>query len=30
MNTRGREALRRWASGASPWLQLAWLLSASE
>lgn len=26
----GREALRRWASGASPWLQIAWLLSAVE
>lgn len=23
----GREALRRWSSGASPWLQVAWLLS---
>jgi hypothetical protein len=28
--SQGREALRRWASGASPWLQIAWLLSASE
>ena len=25
--TKSREALRRWASGASPWLQAAWLLS---
>ena len=24
---KGREALRRWASGSSPWLQAAWLLS---
>lgn len=23
----GREALRRWAGGSSPWLQVAWLLS---
>lgn len=28
--SQGREALRRWASGASPWLQIAWLLTASE
>lgn len=26
-SSKGREALRRWASGASPWLQVAWLLS---
>ena len=26
----GREALRRWSSGASPWLQIAWLLSSAE
>lgn len=26
-NDKGKEALRRWASGASPWLQIAWLLS---
>jgi hypothetical protein len=25
--SQGREALRRWASGSSPWLQIAWLLS---
>ena len=24
----GHEAIRRWASGASPWLQVAWLLSS--
>jgi replication-associated recombination protein RarA len=24
----GREALRRWSAGASPWLQVAWLMSA--
>lgn len=24
----GHEAMRRWASGASPWLQVAWLLSS--
>ena len=27
-NPKGREALRRWAAGASPWLQIAWLLSS--
>ena len=27
-NSQGREALRRWASGASPWPQIAWLLSS--
>jgi DNA polymerase III delta prime subunit len=26
-NEQGLEALRRWSSGASPWLQIAWLLS---
>lgn len=26
----GKEALRRWCSGSSPWLQAAWLLSAVE
>ena len=26
-SAQGREAVRRWASGASPWLQVAWLLS---
>lgn len=26
-NDNGREALRRWSSGASPWLQVAWLMS---
>lgn len=25
-NPKGLEALRRWSSGASPWLQIAWLL----
>jgi hypothetical protein len=25
----GHEAIRRWSSGASPWLQVAWLLSKS-
>lgn len=25
--SKGREALRRWSSGASPWLQVAWLMS---
>lgn len=29
-NSKGREALRRFASGSSAWLQVAWLLSASE
>ena len=29
-NARGREALRRFASGSSAWLQVAWLLSASD
>ncbi len=28
-NDNGREALRRWSSGASPWLQVAWLMSDS-
>lgn len=27
-NTQGLEALRRWSSGCSPWLQIAWLLSS--
>lgn len=27
-NLQGREALRRWASGSSPWPQIAWLLSS--
>lgn len=26
----GREALRRWSAGASPWLQIAWLMSSAE
>ena len=26
--SQGHEAIRRWASGASPWLQVAWLLSS--
>jgi len=25
---KGHEAIRRWSSGASPWLQVAWLLSS--
>ncbi len=29
-NSHGKEALRRFASGSSAWLQVAWLLSASE
>lgn len=29
-NTYGREALRRYAAGASAWLQIAWLLSIKE
>jgi len=28
-NTQGREALRRFASGSSAWLQIAWLLSSA-
>ena len=28
-NEMGLEAIRRWSSGASPWLQIAWLLSRS-
>jgi hypothetical protein len=24
----GHEAIRRWSSGASPWLQIAWLMSS--
>jgi hypothetical protein len=28
-NTQGREALRRFASGSSAWLQVAWLLSSA-
>lgn len=28
-NSNGREALRRWAAGGSPWLQIAWLLSGA-
>ena len=29
-NAQGREALRRFASGASAWLQVAWLMTASK
>ncbi len=29
-SSKGKEALRRFASGSSAWLQVAWLLSASE
>lgn len=27
---KGHEAIRRWSSGASPWLQVAWLLSLED
>jgi hypothetical protein len=30
VNSKGREALRRFASGSSAWLQVAWLMSASD